>query len=91
MSSTFLSLTSEASEPFVIPNVSPVSSPKLTAKSSRQSSISETLASLRGRANSGGTSLLKPLAAIDDHDSQVAVNDGEELLPVRKLSAIDLN
>ncbi|CAK9437275.1 uncharacterized protein LODBEIA_P16530 [Lodderomyces beijingensis] len=74
---TFLALSTEVSEPFIIPNVSPISSPKLEGKS-RADSISGTVASDQRS---------QPLVA----HGNGGVVDGDELLSSRKSSAIDLS
>ncbi|KAI5954521.1 hypothetical protein KGF54_002296 [Candida jiufengensis] len=71
----FLTLSSETSEPFIIPNVSPVSSPKLNAKlndSTKQPIM--------------GTQKLTPLVTIEDDNEE-----DSKLISTRKLSDFELN
>ncbi|KAI3405904.1 hypothetical protein KGF56_001123 [Candida oxycetoniae] len=77
----FLQLSTEVSEPFIIPNVSPVSSPKLMAKK-WQYSISEALSNNR----TNDSSRMSPLVVGVEEK-----NEEEELIPARKFSTIDLN
>ncbi|EMG48770.1 hypothetical protein SBY92_004042 [Candida maltosa Xu316] len=74
----FLQLSTEVSEPFIIPNVSPVSSPRLNAKS----------ATINGRLPNMGGNNLSPLVVIEEeHDEEL----DSTLLSTRQLSIIDLN
>ncbi|RCK58755.1 hypothetical protein Cantr_07687 [Candida viswanathii] len=73
----FLELSTEVSEPFIIPNVSPVSSPRLASKSARASSKMPTM----------GTDKVNPLVVIEEQHEDV----DPTLISTRKLSVLDLN
>ena len=73
----FLELSTEISEPFIIPNVSPVTSPKLASRSARATA----------KMPSMGTDNLTPLVAIEEHDEEI----DSTLISTRKLSVLDLN
>ena len=72
-----LELSTEISEPFIIPNVSPVTSPKLASRSARATA----------KMPSMGTDNLTPLVAIEEHDEEI----DSTLISTRKLSVLDLN
>lgn len=71
----FLTLSTQVSQPFVIPNVSPISSPKLDALS-----LPSTSSNIAGFT-------FHPLIP---HDNSVELSD-ESLLNDRKVSIIELN
>lgn len=73
----FLELSTEISEPFIIPNVSPVTSPRLASRSAHASNKMPTM----------GTNSLTPLVAIEEHNEDV----DSTLISTRKLSVLDLN
>ncbi|KAK6459075.1 uncharacterized protein RJT20DRAFT_124222 [Scheffersomyces xylosifermentans] len=75
MSPRFLTLSTEVSEPFVIPNVSPVSSPKMQA-------ISPTIEALPASALPEAVS---PLVVVDEPQ------DDATLLSEGSMSIVELN
>ncbi|CAX40039.1 conserved hypothetical protein [Candida dubliniensis CD36] len=90
----FLQLSTEISQPFIIPNISPISSPKLLAKSS----IEENKI---GKLPKMGSNVLSPLVVIAEEveeqnqnqnqgQEELIIDDGE-LISTRKLSILDLN
>ena len=97
----FLQLSTESSEPFIIPNVSPVSSPKLLAKSTTDEQEEER--NISGKLPKMGMmmNILKPLVVIsekeeeeqdeEEEDAEKLIEDDAELISTRKLSILDLN
>ena len=97
----FLQLSTESSEPFKIPNVSPVSSPKLLAKSTTDEQEEER--NISGKLPKMGMmmNILKPLVVIsekeeeeqeeEEEDAEKLIEDDAELISTRKLSILDLN
>lgn len=97
----FLQLSTESSEPFIIPNVSPISSPKLLAKSTTDEQEEER--NISGKLPKMGMmmNILKPLVVIsekeeeeqeeEEEDAEKLIEDDAELISTRKLSILDLN
>ncbi|KAI5962204.1 uncharacterized protein KGF55_003280 [Candida pseudojiufengensis] len=79
----FLILSSDVNEPFIIPNVSPVSSPKLIA-----SKEIDNTSSIITKPIISNTTSLTPLVHIEDDDEN---EENNNLISMRKLSDFELN
>ncbi|CAI5755543.1 unnamed protein product [Candida verbasci] len=83
----FLTLSSEVSEPFIIPNISPVSSPKLQAKK-----LTGVFTTNNKKPEMGDVEKVTPLKVIEEDEPYLNnENDDATLISTRNLSIIDLN